>query len=356
MHMVDCQNAQDLVAALQNLQKSWALPISTPVTSMSSHDQYLFAAVRSGQLHLYNMSQVSDGSAPELVATALLARAARCIATGQAAVFIANGGCAIQCHPWTPTAGVDAEPSLALCGHSRAVTALAARDGLVYSAANDMSVRLWDQMSGQLIAHLAQDIEPPSSMAALGSSVLTASHASGGSLALWRYSLVQARAREWCALPPMLRGALALGDSSGAHSSNSELRCVHTFVEAPSRIHVVALHPVAAAALSASLTGEVAVWDTQSRSKAGEWRHDRFGHEAPLSAVALLPGVVCTASLDGVLRAAHCPVPTAAQRREEAGSAFLFGDDAPPFGSSAEEILRGVDAAAEELQRPFAAA
>ena len=74
-------------------------------------------------------------------------------------------------------------PSLQLTGHSRAVTALAVSDGLVYSASNDMTVRLWEEATGRPVATLAKEVDPPSSLSVLRSTILTATHTSGGE---WR--------------------------------------------------------------------------------------------------------------------------------------------------------------------------
>ena len=74
---------------------------------------------------------------------------------------------------------------------------------------------------------------------------------------MWKYSLVQARAREWCSLPPLIRGMFPLGDDPDASRTKSELQCLHSFVE--SKVCSAVLHPMAGAALSASLTGEVQV-------------------------------------------------------------------------------------------------
>ena len=49
----------------------------------------------------------------------------------------------------------EAEP---LCGHTRAVTALAVHEGLLYSSANDCTVRLWD--GTQLLMTLAEGVDP----------------------------------------------------------------------------------------------------------------------------------------------------------------------------------------------------
>lgn len=50
-------------------------------------------------------------------------------------------------------------------GHTRTVTALAVHDGLLYSSANDCTVRLWD--GPQLLMTLAEGVDPYGSLSVL---------------------------------------------------------------------------------------------------------------------------------------------------------------------------------------------
>ena len=50
-------------------------------------------------------------------------------------------------------------------GHTRTVTALAVHDGLLYSSANDCTVRLWD--GPQLLMTLAEGVDPFGSLSVL---------------------------------------------------------------------------------------------------------------------------------------------------------------------------------------------
>ena len=97
------------------------------------------------------------------------------------------------------------------------------------------------------------------------------------------------------------------------------------------------------------------VWDLQGSRKAGEWRFNQFGHEAPLTGIGLCGESICTASTDGTLRVTRCPVfNDEAEGLDESQQDGEAADAGVPPGGSAqlpEDILRGVDDAAAQLQQ-----
>ena len=78
-------------------------------------------------------------------------------------------------------------------GHTRTVTALAVHDGLLYSSANDRTVRLWD--GPQPLMTLAEGVDPFGSVSVLHDRLVSTAHAGGPAISLWRYSLLQVKAR-----------------------------------------------------------------------------------------------------------------------------------------------------------------
>eukprot|EP00966_Prymnesium_polylepis_P150345 3472658-Prymnesium_polylepis.1 len=177
-------NAADLARGVERLQQSWILPgvdPAWPVVALCAWDTYVLAAARNRSISLYDVAPaVASAAAPRLVVQCLAARAVQCLAASGSVAYLVDGGNDVSCHHWSAAGGVEGTPHARLVGHTRAVTALAYADGLVYSGANDLSVRLWDAETGNLVATLAQDLEPPSSLSVLESIILSASHIGGG--------------------------------------------------------------------------------------------------------------------------------------------------------------------------------
>lgn len=335
--------AEDLARGIDRLQQSWILPGVDPlwpITALCVWEPFLLAAARDQAVNLYDISPTtSSAAAPEIVKSVRVQRAVLCLAASSSIAYFADGSSSIACHRWSRN-GVESAPESWLVGHTRPVTAIAHSEGLIYSASNDLTVRLWDVASGQVIATLAQDIEPPSSLSVVDAKILSASHAGGGCLALWQYSFLQAAAQEWCSILPLLGALFVRAPQALDHAAEprtSQMDCVHTSVQSENRIHC-AVHAGADVALSASLTGQIQVWDLQSFNKVGEWHYEHFGHESPLSAIALLSDLVFTASMDGTLRLTRCPVLDAHNSNEERASEESFGR----LRSYSDDMLRGV--------------
>ena len=305
-----------------------------------------------------------------------------------------------------------------LVGHSRgAVTALAANDGLLCSAGNDMTVRLWDSRACVALALLATDVEPPCALA-LCSEVrllLSASYAGAGALSVWRLPTLLAAAgkgkRDHCLAPVVsavvgglarVSGSLAGAGSDGSRHGGSlrggarwlggggeetasaggvggACECVHTLPLASNQIHAVCVAPGGLAALSASHTGELQCWSLDMEAERFQeekaWGFAHVGHSEPIRALALVGDALVTCSGDRSLRVARCPPAatgggTNGQPRGGSWSFGLGGLDAATADATAsgeaperptdraeaersvEEVLQGVEDAAEELAWP----
>ena len=85
--------------------------------------------------------------------------------------------------------GVMDDGPTTLVGHGRgAITALTACDRLLYSAANDMTFRMWDCRACVQLAVLASGVEAPCALSVSGESglLLSASNAGAGQISVWR--------------------------------------------------------------------------------------------------------------------------------------------------------------------------
>ena len=325
-------------AALDNMQNSWTLSQHTAsVTSLAVVGRLLFSAAWDRQIHLYDIEQLP----PRQLAIYQSERAAIAIAATASYVFAAMGGAEVETISWSASEQMFLEMVTPLRGHTRAVTALAVCDNLLYSSANDLTVRLWDASTLRQLAVLAEGTPPFGSLSVAGDVILATAHAGGGCVSVWRFSQMAVKAREWCALPPLLAGLadrLSLASLSGRAASpgpdggaadggaaaqsvavSRDLDCVHSFVENGNLFRCV-VHAGAGsgAALSASTSGEVQVWDVARQRKAAEWQFDHFGHDAPVTALAVCGDRVITASSDLTLRIARCAPPDAAFRRKGA--------------------------------------
>ena len=100
----------DFVSSMQDLQESWMLPgLQATVTGLSCHGMFLFAASRSGAILFYDCTLTGTAAtAPVLLASFMLSRAAQVIAAGDTFLYVANGDSVIECLPWTSTGGAQA--------------------------------------------------------------------------------------------------------------------------------------------------------------------------------------------------------------------------------------------------------
>ena len=192
--------------------------------------------------------------------------------------------------------------------------------------------------------------------------IVSTAHAGGPAVSLWRYSLLQVKARSSFSLaglfakrsadaPVRVAGgrAAAAASQSTAQRVTSDLECLHTFVafERENAVHTAVLFGEGEGALlTASWTGEVQAWDLGRRRKSAGWSFAHFGHQSPVCALALCGALVCTASHDMTLRIARClPGEVEVKRSIEDESllsdAELVNDmDAPLVSAEAAEEFR----------------
>ena len=111
-----------------------------------------------------------------------------------AQIFVAIGGNVIERYILSGNSiampdGVMDDGPTKLVGHGRgAITALTACDRLLYSAANDMTFRMWDCRACVQLAVLASGVEAPCALSVSGESglLLSASNAGAGQISVWR--------------------------------------------------------------------------------------------------------------------------------------------------------------------------
>ena len=363
MAHVPFSSVEAIAAGVEHMQESYTLSChQEPITSLCVSGVSLFSAGRDRLLVLYDLSPALERGTPQMLASFTLKRAAHSIAADRSRVYCATGSADIDVVEWSEEEGMiigDDVPSLE--GHTRSVTALAVHDGLLYSSANDNTVRLWDGV--QLLMTLAEGVDPYGSLSVMGDRIGSCADAGGCCVSLWQFSLMQVKAREAFAMPSFLRdllgrkaeavkhaggrAAAAAGAGSGGGSSESltsSLDCLHTWVEPDSAVHTVLLFGDGGSGLlSASSTGVVGVWDLTRLRPHCAWGHGHFGHALPVSALALCGSLVCTASRDLTVRVARC-VPK--ERREVESEEAVRADkelvddmDAPLLSKEGEEAL-----------------
>ena len=313
-------------------KQSWALKINAPVRSLCTHGEFLIASCRDGSIMSFRVC----GSEPHAVDSLRIGRSALCIAAHDRWLYVGTGGTDVEAYAFDGEAGcfacgADAQPTMRLEGHARSVTALCCTHenihgplqmgACVISSANDLSVRLWDAETGGALATLVEGVEAASSLCYADGVLLLCGHCAGaGSISLWErpsagklMQRARQRARDWCVAPPLSAvladGSKAFKAAAAARAAEAarkrDLTCVHTFATGENSVHTAVLACAGAAALSASHSGEVQVWDLRARRLSSQQTTEVWHHERPLTALALLEsdGVVCSASSDGMLRA-----------------------------------------------------
>lgn len=362
MAHVPFSSVEAIAAGVEHMQESYTLSChQEPITSLCVSGVSLFSAGRDRLLVLYDLSPALERGSPQMLASFTLKRAAHSIAADRSRVYCATGSADIDVVEWSEEEGMiigDDVPSLE--GHTRSVTALAVHDGLLYSSANDNTVRLWNGV--QLLMTLADGVDPWGSLSVMGDRIGSCADAGGCCVSLWQYSLMQAKAREAFAMPTFLRDLLgrktetvrhaggraataAAADSGGSSESlTSSLDCLHTWVEPDSAVHTVLLFGDGGSGLlSASWTGEVKVWDLGRLRSHCAWGYSHFGHEQPVSALALCGSLVCTASRDMTVRIARC-IPKdrremETEEEERADKELVNDMDAPLLSKEEEAAL-----------------
>ena len=160
--------------------------------------------------------------------------------------------------------------------------------------------------------------------------------------------------------------------------SGGPLECLHSFPLEGNLLTSVGVSPGGLACVSSSLSGELQCWDVARPREVQSWTYAHLGHSEPIRALVMLgERVMVSASTDRSIRVARVNLAAgdaaAAEEEDGAGydawSAFGLGrlerdgeglPGAPPPASasprraspsrpSVEDVLRGVEDAADEL-------
>ena len=213
-------NVEEIVVGIERMQESWIVSAHRePITCLCVHGLSLFSAGRDALLILYDLAPTHEREPPELLATFTLPRVATSIAADRSRIYAATGSCDIDVVDWSQDEGMIISMGAPLEGHTRTVTALAVHDGLLYSSANDRTVRLWD--GPQPLMTLAEGVDPFGSVSVLHDRLVSTAHAGGPAISLWRYSLLQVKARSSFSLAGLFASRTAEAPVRAArHSPN----------------------------------------------------------------------------------------------------------------------------------------
>lgn len=378
------ETADALSARLCDPGQCWHVPLQGSFVSCLTPIGDSHLAVATQEDHLLSVFEIRpprQEGPPLLVAQLALARPATCLACDSfgsgAAVFCGAGASSVERLHFSLGAAQGDKGSLAIVDGDQTprvpsqkarVTALAAADGWLYSIGNDFCIRMWDIQTGGHWRTLAEGVSPASSLAvaAGGQLLLSASHEGAGAISMWRFmSSVRSaeRGRAWCLAPLAALAGLGANAAGLTETALQGLECVHSFALAGDMVHVAALLPGECAALSASHTGEIKVWDLVRKRLTAEYDAAHFGHATALSALALVGRAVCSAcSSQSGFRVTHCsgePRTSGADCGAEANEGVRQAIDATGASGDAvaaglherdvEAVLRGVEEAADEL-------
>jgi WD40 repeat protein len=280
-----------------------------------------------------------------------------------AQIFVAIGGNVIERYILSGNSialpdGVMDDGPTKLVGHGRgAITALTACDRLLYSAANDMTFRMWDCRACVQLAVLASGVEAPCALSVSGESglLLSASNAGAGQISVWRLPALLTAGhgsgggtrdlRQLCLAPVALvsravvgsfaRASLGLKQATAskadelasreaATDQGGSLECAHTFALAENQVHSISFADGGLSAASASHTGELQVWGVEPEHPREQqsWTYKHLGHMEPIKALALVGDAVVTTSSDRTLRVSRCPQPVSAGGSKHSMSAW----------------------------------
>jgi WD40 repeat protein len=394
-HMVE--TAAQLAARVSDPEQSWSVPTRHVVNCITAAGLDLIAAAtRDGSLVVYRIFELDTRHCcqPQRLSTHQLEHAAICMAADDASssLFLGVGGADIARLELIATTGTISRDVTAqempLMTHGRgAVTALAAVTGLLYSAGNDLTIRLWDTRTRVALAVLASNVAPPPTSLCVPADtelLLSTQSAGAGAISLWQLPPLlsggsggKSVLREWC-IAPVISAVAGLSASRGAAAAKAAARadtvgggdaldCKHTFPLGANQVHSITAAAGGAAAISASLTGEVQVWDLERLRETKELSFSALGHRESIRAVALIGDALVTAASDRTLRVARCPRKDGHHPSSDArplsprgdytrGGAFdlragAHGELSEAGGTAAEveAMLRGLEDATNEL-------
>ena len=369
------ETAAALSARIAEPRENWSLPTDHAHTcSLAAFEpEMIVAGCRDGFLRFYTLGVTP----PRMTTKHALQSTPVCLAVALPSLFVSTGSSTImRLHMSSDgvAAGnaVDGLPE-ELRGHSHgAVTALAAGNGLLYSAGNDFTIRSWDATLCVALGQIASGVSPITGLSVLGGAhddlLLSVSNAGAGCISVWRLPATLSHAkglRSWCT-SPLLQAFLGgtAGGSDAKSSDVSALECLHSFCTDQNQVNCAQLAVGAIAALSCSLSGEVQVWDLAKLRLTSDHSFRTFGHDQALCAMVLVGDAVVTASNDRTLRVTRCLAPSASSPRGVHGNGDqLSGLESTADGvqggmhaaaaatGDAEAVLKGVEEAAEALAR-----
>ena len=382
------EQAANLAARLASPSSSWHLSTSGAIVCLTTVEQRLLASARGGRIAIYDLRPIWNSEPPRLLSSSVpsctITHAATCMTCmagavdiggttvfmgSRATVFCAAGGSEIHLVEVNLDTGVLQDPSPASISRldtpSRAVvTALESRKGHVYSAGNDLCIRMYDGHSGAMLRVLAEGLSPATSLSFIPDrrQLVSTCHDGAGAISVWRLPVLfvsHAVTRGWClSLGPVLRQHFGSAHDAATtepalDTKQAALDCLHTFALAGNQVHTTVQATGGFAAVSASHTGELQVWDLERWRLAGEWTSAHLGHVAPISSLALSGDAVCSAS-DRELHVTRCPpARPGASPDLYNGSSILDGDVlGTRTAASVEAMLRGVEEASDELAGP----
>ena len=366
----NAESAESLAARVGLLGNIFHVVVAADVVCLTPVEHRLLVACRDGRVVVVDLRPLWNGGAPGTIrdgptlqhgmATCMAAELSltcpplRCVASlyygvGGSDVFIAE----VDLESGSLEEGDKILAVSRMSARSRGeVTAIACTKGNVYTAARDRCIRLFDVRDGTMTCVLEEDVCPPTSLSLLPDQrlLLTCSDEGAGSVSVWRLPLLMMRGggksdkawtRQWCGLALAQRGASTA--EAVAADATRQLDCLHTFAMAGTEVHSAHLATGGCAALCASHTGELQVLDLERRRVVAGWTSALFGHSRPLQALALVGDAVITASNGCELHITRCT---------GAPGATGSSTNASVKASSVEDVLRGIEEAADELGTP----
>jgi WD40 repeat protein len=363
------ESTEAFTARLARPLRIFKVPISANVACMIPSQHHLIVACRNATLAVIDLNGTT---APRVVRSGITVRygtpitmAAEALAsTSESArsmvnVFYSVGGSDVYFAKVDLTSGAlsDDLTRLEPDRNRGQVTAVACAQQQLYVASTDRCIRLFSSRNGSLITMLEEDVSPPSSISLNldRRQLVTCSNEGAGAVSVWRTPILMMRTsgskrswlRQWCGLGvSQILASTVVDAGTGSADGTRQLECLHTFV-AGSAVHTALLVTGGSCALTANQEGDLHVLDLERKRIAVGWTFSLFGHTGPLRALALSGDATCTASATGCeLHVSRCP--------PNAPSAIGTATSIDPAASTIEDVLRGIQEAADELESPGA--
>ena len=361
------ESTEAFAARLARPLRIFKVPISADISCMTTSQHHLIVACRNSTMSVIDLNGTT---APRVVRSGITVRygtpkiiAAEALASTSESprstvnVYYSVGGSDVYFANVDLASGALSEDLTRLepDRHRGQVTAVACAQQQLYVASTDRCIRLFSSRNGSLITMLEEDVSPPSSISVnlARRQLVTCSNEGAGAVSVWRTPILMMRTsgskrswlRQWCGLSQIPSTAVDAG--AGSADGTRQLECLHTFVVG-SAVHTALLATGGSCALTANQEGDLHVLDLERKRIAVGWTFSLFGHTGPLRALALSGDATCTASATGCeLHVSRCPPNAPA-------SAIGTATSINPAASTIEDVLRGIQEAADELGSPGA--